>query len=81
VPHVIIEAILLKQNDPNYKKHCDRCKVFVADLTQNDLTQEISDSLDLVTLIFVLSAIHPDKMVAAVRNIRKVEEGIRSLTN
>ena len=32
----------------------------------------IPESVDIVTLIFVLSAIHPDKMAAAVLNIRKV---------
>uniref|UniRef100_A0A8C6ZHR3 tRNA N(3)-cytidine methyltransferase n=1 Tax=Nothoprocta perdicaria TaxID=30464 RepID=A0A8C6ZHR3_NOTPE len=41
----------------------ERCKVFQCDLTKDDLTENIpAGSVDVVTLIFVLSAIHPDKM-------------------
>ncbi|OQV14648.1 Methyltransferase-like protein 6 [Hypsibius exemplaris] len=65
-------AISIIQADPNYRKHSDRCQCFVADITKDDLTSNIPETLDIVTLIFVLSAIHPEKMVAAVRNLRKV---------
>uniref|UniRef100_F7C4G1 Methyltransferase 6, tRNA N3-cytidine n=1 Tax=Ornithorhynchus anatinus TaxID=9258 RepID=F7C4G1_ORNAN len=51
----------------------ERCKVFQCDLTKDDLLEHMpADSLDGVTLIFVLSAIHPDKMHLALQNIYKV---------
>ncbi|XP_053570251.1 tRNA N(3)-methylcytidine methyltransferase METTL6 [Bombina bombina] len=60
----------VKQN-PSYNK--ETCKAFQCDLTNNDLTDNIpAESVDTATLIFVLSAIHPDKMHLAVQNIYKV---------
>ncbi|KAM4029538.1 tRNA N(3)-cytidine methyltransferase METTL6 [Anomaloglossus baeobatrachus] len=51
----------------------DTCKAFQCDLTEDNLTDEIpADTVDVATLIFVLSAIHPDKMHLAVENIYKV---------
>ncbi|XP_010216414.1 PREDICTED: methyltransferase-like protein 6 isoform X2 [Tinamus guttatus] len=51
----------------------ERCKVFQCDLTKDDLTENIpADSVDVVTLIFVLSAIHPDKMRLVLKNIYQV---------
>uniref|UniRef100_A0A8C7EDQ2 tRNA N(3)-cytidine methyltransferase n=1 Tax=Nothoprocta perdicaria TaxID=30464 RepID=A0A8C7EDQ2_NOTPE len=51
----------------------ERCKVFQCDLTKDDLTENIpAGSVDVVTLIFVLSAIHPDKMHLVLKNIYKV---------
>ncbi|XP_038625023.1 tRNA N(3)-methylcytidine methyltransferase METTL6 [Tachyglossus aculeatus] len=51
----------------------ERCKVFQCDLTKDDLLEHIpADSVDGVTLIFVLSAIHPDKMHLVLQNIYKV---------
>ncbi|OXB65924.1 hypothetical protein ASZ78_002672, partial [Callipepla squamata] len=51
----------------------ERCKVFQCDLTKDDLLENIpADSVDVVTLIFVLSAIHPDKMHLVLKNIYKV---------
>uniref|UniRef100_A0A452H348 tRNA N(3)-cytidine methyltransferase n=1 Tax=Gopherus agassizii TaxID=38772 RepID=A0A452H348_9SAUR len=51
----------------------ERCKVFQCDLTKDDLLENIpADSVDVATLIFVLSAIHPDKMHLALQNIYKV---------
>lgn len=35
-------------------------------------------SVDVVTLIFVLSAVHPDKMKLALENIRKVNRDSRA---
>ncbi|XP_077576671.1 tRNA N(3)-cytidine methyltransferase METTL6 [Stigmatopora nigra] len=51
----------------------ERCAVFQCDLTRDDLRDNVpEDSVDLATLIFVLSAIHPDKMASALRNVRRV---------
>ncbi|XP_073899971.1 tRNA N(3)-cytidine methyltransferase METTL6 isoform X2 [Castor canadensis] len=51
----------------------ERCKVFQCDLTKDDLLDHVpSESVDVVLLIFVLSAIHPEKMNLVLRNIYKV---------
>ncbi|GJJ77258.1 methyltransferase-like protein 6 [Entomortierella parvispora] len=59
------------------KKHDDyaqgRCEAFVCDLTKDPLTDTIAaGSLDVVSSIFVLSAIPAEKLEAAVRNIKEV---------
>ncbi|KAG0030941.1 Methyltransferase-like protein 6 [Podila clonocystis] len=59
------------------KQHKDyaegRCEAFVCDLTINPLTDHIeAGSLDVVSSIFVLSAIPAEKLEAAVRNIKSV---------
>ncbi|KAJ7322540.1 hypothetical protein JRQ81_018827 [Phrynocephalus forsythii] len=60
----------VKQN-PLYD--AQRCKVFQCDLTKNDLLENVPpESVDAVMLIFVLSAIHPEKMHLVLRNIYKV---------
>ncbi|XP_058105966.1 uncharacterized protein LOC131249310 isoform X2 [Magnolia sinica] len=51
----------------------DQMDAFVCDLTVDDLSQKISpSSVDIVTMIFVLSAISPEKMPAVLQNIRNV---------
>ncbi|KAI4890695.1 hypothetical protein NFI96_033757, partial [Prochilodus magdalenae] len=51
----------------------ERCLAFQCDLTKDDLRATIPvESLDVATLIFVLSAIHPDKMRQALENLYKV---------
>ncbi|XP_021738961.1 uncharacterized protein LOC110705411 [Chenopodium quinoa] len=46
---------------------------FVCDLTNDDLSKQIpSSSVDIVTMIFVLSAVSPEKMSLALQNIRKI---------
>lgn len=46
--------------------------MFQCDLTKDDLLENIpADSVDVVTLIFVLSAVHPDKMHLVLKNIYK----------
>ncbi|XP_029445213.1 methyltransferase-like protein 6 [Rhinatrema bivittatum] len=60
----------VKQN-PLY--NTERCTAFQCDLTKDDLLDNVpAESVDVVILIFVLSAIHPDKMHFAVENICKV---------
>ncbi|KAG7469866.1 hypothetical protein MATL_G00133320 [Megalops atlanticus] len=51
----------------------ERCKAFQCDLTKDDLRNSVpAESVDVVTLIFVLSAIHPEKMQMALNNIYRV---------
>uniref|UniRef100_UPI0031B8B38C tRNA N(3)-methylcytidine methyltransferase METTL6 n=1 Tax=Homo sapiens TaxID=9606 RepID=UPI0031B8B38C len=60
----------VKQN-PLYDT--ERCKVFQCDLTKDDLLDHVPpESVDVVMLIFVLSAVHPDKMHLVLQNIYKV---------
>lgn len=48
----------------------DRCTAFVADLTQAEHMKPIpAGSLDVVTTIFVMSAIPPEKFGAAIQNL------------
>lgn len=60
----------VKQN-PLYSS--ERCCAFQCDLTKDDLRDHMpEDSVDVITLIFVLSAIHPDKMSLALQNINRI---------
>ncbi|XP_004603991.2 tRNA N(3)-methylcytidine methyltransferase METTL6 isoform X1 [Sorex araneus] len=60
----------VKQN-PLYS--AERCRAFHCDLTKDDLLEHVPpDSVDVVTLIFVLSAVHPEKMPLVLQNIHKV---------
>lgn len=62
----------VKQN-PLYDT--ERCKVFQCDLTKDDLLEHVPpESVDVVMLIFVLSAVHPDKMQLVLQNIYKVSD-------
>lgn len=66
-PHAID---LVKQHE-DYPQ--GRCSAFVCDLTKDPLTDTIpAGSLDIVSSIFVLSAIPAEKLEAAVRNIKEV---------
>ncbi|XP_048413683.1 tRNA N(3)-methylcytidine methyltransferase METTL6 isoform X1 [Stegostoma tigrinum] len=57
----------------NHLYNAERCKAFQCDLTKDNLLENVpADSVDVVTLIFVLSAIHPDKMLLALENIYKI---------
>ena len=59
------------QSHPSYRT--DRCSVFVCDVTANTLCDSVGEnSVDLALVIFVLSAISPEKMVAALKNIFQV---------
>ncbi|XP_057799719.1 uncharacterized protein LOC131015361 [Salvia miltiorrhiza] len=50
-----------------------KVNAFVCDLTVNDLCAHVApSSVDIVTMIFVLSAVSPEKMPLVMQNIRKV---------
>ncbi|XP_054819910.1 tRNA N(3)-methylcytidine methyltransferase trm141-like isoform X2 [Prosopis cineraria] len=50
-----------------------RVSAFVSDLTADDLCKHISpSSVDIVTMVFMLSAVSPEKMHQVLQNIRKV---------
>lgn len=54
----------------NEQFDADRCSAFCCDVTSEPLDQHVpASSVDFATLIFCLSAIHPDKMVPALVNI------------
>ncbi|XP_047624526.1 tRNA N(3)-methylcytidine methyltransferase METTL6 isoform X3 [Phacochoerus africanus] len=60
-----------REQNPLYDT--ERCKAFQCDLTKDDLLEHVPpESVDVVTLIFVLSAVHPDKMHLVLQNIYKV---------
>ncbi|XP_010598781.1 tRNA N(3)-methylcytidine methyltransferase METTL6 isoform X6 [Loxodonta africana] len=60
-----------REQNPSY--NTERCKVFQCDLTKDDLLEHVpSESVDVVMLIFVLSAIHPDRMQLVLQNVYKV---------
>uniref|UniRef100_A0A4X1UUE6 Methyltransferase-like protein 6 n=1 Tax=Sus scrofa TaxID=9823 RepID=A0A4X1UUE6_PIG len=60
-----------REQNPLYD--AERCKAFQCDLTKDDLLEHVPpESVDVVTLIFVLSAVHPDKMRLVLQNIYKV---------
>ncbi|XP_071811838.1 tRNA N(3)-cytidine methyltransferase METTL6-like [Apostichopus japonicus] len=64
-------AVQFVKENEGYKP--DRIKAFQCDLTKDDLIEEIPpESVDLVTMVFVLSAIHPDKMLSSIQNISSV---------
>ncbi|KAI8992325.1 S-adenosyl-L-methionine-dependent methyltransferase [Pilobolus umbonatus] len=61
---------MVKANE-NYDEA--RCKAFVCDLTVDKLTDTIpAESIDLVTALFVFSAIPPEKMSQAIMNIYSI---------
>uniref|UniRef100_A0A8C8ZHJ9 Methyltransferase 6, tRNA N3-cytidine n=1 Tax=Prolemur simus TaxID=1328070 RepID=A0A8C8ZHJ9_PROSS len=60
-----------REQNPLY--NTERCKVFQCDLTKDDLLDHVPpESVDVVLLIFVLSAVHPDKMHLVLQNVYKV---------
>lgn len=61
---------LLKQNNLYDES---RIKAFQADITTNDVFKQIEvNSVDIATLVFVLSAIHPEKFCIVAENIYKL---------
>ncbi|XP_066595238.1 tRNA N(3)-methylcytidine methyltransferase Mettl2 isoform X2 [Prorops nasuta] len=63
-------AIEILKENPQYDE--SRCNAFVLDVTLEDwITPFEPESLDIVVLIFVLSAIHPEKMKHVVQQIHR----------
>ncbi|KAJ2804959.1 hypothetical protein H4R21_001442 [Coemansia helicoidea] len=57
----------------NERYNADRCRAFVCDITKDRLAETIPPhSVDLVSAIFVLSALPPEKQAAAVANIAEI---------
>ncbi|CAJ1972912.1 unnamed protein product [Sphenostylis stenocarpa] len=64
-------AVELVKTHEDYKE--SHVSAFVCDLTADDLSQEIlPTSVDIVTMIFMLSAVSPEKMPLVLQNVRKV---------
>ncbi|XP_050302591.1 tRNA N(3)-methylcytidine methyltransferase METTL6 [Anthonomus grandis grandis] len=64
-------AVEFVKSNPSYTP--ERIKVFPCDITSNEVFDNVqADSLDIATLIFVLSAIHPNKFLACLQNIFKL---------
>eukprot|EP00466_Bigelowiella_natans_P010299 jgi/Bigna1/70490/fgenesh1_pg.12_\ len=67
-PHAID---LIKRRD-EFKKYQDRCQAWVCDLVSDDLPETLANgAVDIATLIFVLSAIHPEKIPMVLRKVYK----------
>ncbi|XP_055704691.1 tRNA N(3)-methylcytidine methyltransferase METTL6 [Phlebotomus papatasi] len=65
------EAIKLLKENTQYTE--DKMKAFTCDITTDDIFSTIAEnSVDIVTLIFVLSAIHPDKFRRVVENLHRI---------
>nr|XP_006811172.1 PREDICTED: methyltransferase-like protein 2-A-like [Saccoglossus kowalevskii] len=63
-------AIELVKSHPDY--HSNRCHAFVCDIVDDSTTLPFPEnSLDIIVLIFVLSAIHPNKMQYALNRLSK----------
>ncbi|EGF79114.1 hypothetical protein BATDEDRAFT_90104 [Batrachochytrium dendrobatidis JAM81] len=64
-------AVDFVKASPNYDT--SRCKGFVCDLTKDSLVDDVPESsLDIVSAIFMLSAVPPWKMPQVVANIKQV---------
>ena len=57
-----------------------RCVAFTCDVTSENLTDTVRhNSVDFVTLIFVLSSIAPEKMSGVLKNIYNVSLHIQKI--
>ncbi|CAO2816660.1 unnamed protein product [Amaranthus hypochondriacus] len=64
-------AISLVKSHREYTETC--INAFVCDLTSDDLSKQIApSSVDIVTMIFVLSAVSPEKMSLVLQNIKNI---------
>ena len=59
------------QSHPGYTEA--RCSAFVCDITEETLSSRLREnSVDIALMIFVLSAISPNNMIPALKNIFQV---------
>ncbi|KAM7387322.1 hypothetical protein PAMA_009782 [Pampus argenteus] len=64
-------AVELVKTNPEYDH--GRCFAFVHDLSDEEADYPVPDaSLDVIVLIFVLSALHPDKMQASISRLARL---------
>jgi hypothetical protein len=70
-----------RQNHPLYRSpEVGSVYASVWDLTSSGLPQDVSPgTVDIVILVFVLSALHPDEWGQAINNIQKVSRSISQL--
>ena len=66
-------AIEILSNNEIYQRHSSRCQIFVCDISSSELQSQFfnkvrSESVDVVSLIFVLSAFHPIQHAQVIRN-------------
>lgn len=65
------KAIELFKSNELYNE--DVVEAFQADITEDDIFQHLeANSVDVATLVFVLSAIHPEKFTVALKNVYKL---------
>ncbi|KAL2539116.1 S-adenosyl-L-methionine-dependent methyltransferase superfamily protein [Abeliophyllum distichum] len=65
------QAVTLVKSHSNFTE--DRINVFLCDAANDDLAETVlPSSVDVVTLIFMLSAVSPNKMLLVVQNLKKV---------
>ncbi|CAH1179790.1 unnamed protein product [Phaedon cochleariae] len=61
-------AVEIVKKHPNYSQ--EQIKVFQCDITTDHVFEEVeAGSVDIITLIFVLSAIHPDKFSTTLKHL------------
>ncbi|XP_073235653.1 tRNA N(3)-cytidine methyltransferase METTL6-like [Porites lutea] len=78
IPNVFIHACDFSQRAVQFvKEHSafseDKVNAFQCDLTSDNLLSHVPEcSVDIATLVFVLSAVHPDKMLAVLQNIIQI---------
>lgn len=73
-------AVDLCRKNALSKEKSDRCDFFVADITCNNFMETFFEcasknghsQVDAASLIFVVSAIHPDKMLQALKNVSSI---------
>ncbi|KAL2243217.1 uncharacterized methyltransferase C3H7.11-like isoform X2 [Sesamum indicum] len=65
------EALTLVKEHPNFNG--DQINLFICDVANDELCEKIlPSSVDIVTLIFMLSAVSPKKMPFVLQNLKKV---------
>jgi len=67
-------SMLLLMKD-NAQFNASRCHAFCCDVVSDCLSHVMETTVDIATIIFCLSAIHPSKMIAVLQNIYSVSLG------